>query len=78
MEKGKNRFGDKTSRLYSLEDRRLALDDKSNMAEKPYVENFKYIFIYLFIYFNLLKESVFCSRIFINMFYNKCSEARML
>ena len=40
MEKGKNRFGDKISRFYSLEDRRLALDDKSNMAEKPYIEYF--------------------------------------
>ena len=32
MEKGKNIFGDKTSRFYSLEGRRLALADKSNMS----------------------------------------------
>lgn len=49
MEKGKNRFGDKTSRFYSLEDRRLALDDKSNMAEKPYAEYFK-VYFHIFIY----------------------------
>ena len=40
MEKGENRFGDKTGRFYNLKGMRLTLADKSNKSEKSYIEYF--------------------------------------